>query len=119
MTEIVGTEAIAYNELYFSDAHAAEIVSTLKAVAGNYCWNPVHGGWSVREGETWSCCDEALVVEEVRRGLIHNYRVSQDSAEPGDSLQWARMMTADRIRGIAVLLRGVLLDRSDGKDHTT
>lgn len=98
----------------FTDAFLTDTVCA-EALAGHYLYTGGLG-WMRYDGARWSEVNEAAVVEEIRNWVKlqwasvleeHKEDQSRDMAERIDN--WRRVMTSSRLKALASLARGPLL----------
>lgn len=98
----------------FTDAFLTDTVAS-EALAGRYLYT-AGLGWMRYQGNRWAEVNEAAVVEEIRTwsklqwdDVVEQYK-SDQSREVKDRMEnWRRVLTSSRLKALASLSRGPLL----------
>lgn len=98
----------------FTDAFLTDTVCS-EALAGHYLYTGGLG-WMRYQGNRWSEVNEAAVVEEIRNwaklqwGEVLEEHKQDQSKEVGERIDnWRRVLTSSRLKALASLARGALL----------
>ena len=105
----------------FTDAFLTDTVCS-EALAGHYLYTGGLG-WMRYDGAKWSEVNEAAVVEEIRLWAKHQWddvleeHKSDQSREVGERIEnWRRVLTSSRLKALASLARGPLLQDASAFD---